>query len=270
MISNMKNITGYILLLVMALTFHSCEEVIEVNLNDATPELLIEANVSDSTGPYTVRVSMTVGFNQVNNFQGVDGAFLTLSDNNGLTDTLTQVSNGVYTTHNLSGSINSTYNLFAIVNEKQYSSLSHIPSKTNLDSLYTTTNGGGGFGNSSRIKVVPKYKDPAGVNNFYRFILSINGVQTDDVFVQNDINRDGQVFNQPLISRTTINAGDLLTLEMQCIDENVYKYFNSLARNFRRGLNQSQTPVNPPSNITGGKLGYFNAHTVQRKSTIAR
>ena len=76
----MKNITGYILLLVMALTFHSCEEVIEVDLNDATPELLIEANVSDSTGPYTVRVSMTVGFNQVNNFQGVDLSLIHISE----------------------------------------------------------------------------------------------------------------------------------------------------------------------------------------------
>jgi len=269
MISIMKNLLSYIILLAMTFTFHSCEEVIEVDLKDAAPELLIEANVSDSTGPYTVRVSMTVGFNQVNNFQGVDGAFLTLSDNNGLTDTLTEVSNGIYTSHNLSGSINSSYSMFAIVNEKQYSSLSQIPFKTNLDSLYTTTNGGGGFGNNNKIKVVPKYRDPAGVKNFYRFILYINGVQTDDVFVQNDINRDGQVFNQPLASRTTINAGDLLTLEMQCIDENVYKYFNSLARNFRRGLNQSQTPVNPPTNIAGGKLGYFNAHTVQRKSVVA-
>jgi hypothetical protein len=267
--SIMKNLLSYIILLTMALTFHSCEDVIEVDLNDATPELLIEANVSDTTGPYTVRVSMTVGFNQVNNFQGVDGAFITLSDNNGLTDTLTQVSNGIYTTHNLRGSINSSYSMFAIVNEKQYSSLSQMPSKTNLDSLYTTTNGGGGFGNSNKIKVVPKYRDPVGVNNFYRFILYINGVQTDDVFVQSDKNRDGQVFNQPLVSRTTINPGDFISIDMQCIDENVYKYFNSLARNFRRGLNQSQTPVNPPSNITGGKLGYFNAHTVQRKSIIA-
>ncbi len=265
----MKNITRYILLLVIALTFHSCEEVIEVDLNNAEPELLIEANVSDSTGPYTVRVSMTVGFSQENNFQGVDGAFLTLSDNNGLTDTLTQVSKGVYTTHNISGSRNSSYSMFAIVNEKQYTSVSYMPLKTNLDSLYTTTNGGGGFGNTNKIKIVPKYRDPAGVKNFYRFILSINGFQTDDVFVQNDINRDGQVFNQPLVSRTTINQGDLLTLEMQCIDENVYKYFNALSKNFRRGLNQSQTPVNPPSNITGGKLGYFSAHTIQRKSVIA-
>lgn len=267
--SIMKNITGYILLLVMALTFHSCEEVIEVDLKDAAPELLIEANVSDTTGPYTVRVSMTVGFNLVNNFNGVDGAFITLSDNYGLTDTLTEISKGVYTTHNLRGSINSSYNLSAIVDEKQYTSVSYMPFKTKLDSLYTTTNGGGGFGNNNKIKVVPKYRDQAGVKNFYRFILSINGNETDDVFVQNDVNRDGQVFNQPLVSRTTINPGDVLTVEMQCIDENVYKYFNSLAHNFRKGLNQSQTPVNPPSNISGGKLGYFSAHTVQRKSTVA-
>jgi len=265
----MKNILKYLFLLIAAFSISSCEEIIEVDLNSAEPQLVIEANVTDTTGPYLVMISKTVGFSHVNNFQGVEGAFVTLADDNGLYDTLSEISSGLYTTHTLRGKLNSSFSLFALVEGKQYTSVSGMPAKVKLDSLYTTTNGGGGFGNGNRTFVVPKYRDEAGMRNFYRFILYINGIQTDDIFVQNDLKRDGQVVNQPLRSRTDIHAGDLLTVEMQCIDEKVYNYFYSMSLNFRKGLNQTQTPSNPPTNITGGNLGYFNAHTTQRKSVTA-
>lgn len=267
----MKSIRSLLIIGLFAIAIVSCEEVIEVDLNNAAPELSIEGNVSDSTGPYYVKIAMTVGFSQSNNSANVSGAFVTMSDNAGHVDTLTEISEGKYATHNISGTTSASYLMNALVEGKQYTSLSIMPMKTNLDTIFTTTNGGGGFGNGgNKITIVPKYHDPAGIRNFYRFILYINGVQTDDVFVQNDEGRDGQVISQALRSRKTINSGDLLTLEMQCIDENVYKYFYALSLNFRKGLNQTQTPVNPPTNIAGGKLGYFNAHTSQRKSCVAR
>lgn len=266
----MKNTINFIFALTMMFLFFSCEEVVDVDLNNAEPQLVIEANVNDTTGPYYVYISKTVVFSQNNNFNGVGGAFVTLTDNTGLKDTLSEVTTGIYETNTLTGRLGTSYSLFAIVEGKQYTSTSYLPFKTKLDSLYTTTNGGGGFGNPNKIAVVPKYRDTPGVRNFYRFILYINGEQTNDYFVQNDANRDGQMFAQPLRSRTEIKSGDLLTVEMQCIDENVYKYFYSLSLNFRKGLNQTQTPTNPPTNIAGGNLGYFNAHTLFRKIVVAR
>lgn len=222
----MKNILSYLFLLILALTVYSCEEVIDIDLNDAEPEIVIEANISDTTGPYLVRISQTTGFSQNNNSTEITGAFVTISDNFGLTDTLTEVSGGIYMTNNLRGLQNSSYYFTANVDGKQFSSISFMPVKTNLDSVYTITNGGGGFGGgNNEIFVVPKYHDPAGIRNFYRFILFINDEQTEDVFVQSDEKRDGAVINHPLRTEETINPGDVITLEMRCIDENVYKYF---------------------------------------------
>lgn len=268
----MKRLKSLFILVLFAAAFVSCEEVIEVDLNNAPPELSIEGNISDSTGPYYVNIAMTVGFSQSNNSANVSGAFVTMSDYAGLTDTLTELSAGKYATHNILGMSSASYILNAVVDGKYYTSISLMPARTNLDSVYTTTNGGGGFGGGGgkKIAIVPKYHDLAGVRNFYKFVLYINGVQTDDVFVQKDEGRDGQVISQPLRSHKDINTGDLLTLEMQCIDENVYNYFHALSLNFRRGLNQTQSPTNPPTNITGAKLGYFSAHTTQRKSCTAR
>lgn len=257
-----------IIFITLALTFVSCEEVILIDLKDSEPEIVFEADISDSTGPYYVKISQTVPFSQNNNTIGITGAFVTISDNLGMTDTLTELSGGVYKTKNIHGIQNSVYYFSAFVNGRQFSSVSFMPLKTNLDSVYTTTNSGGGFGGNTRINVVPRYHDPAGVKNFYRFLMFKNGVQTEDVFVQSDENRDGTIINQQLRTRDTLHTGDIVTLEMQCIDEKVYKYFRALSLNFRRGLNQTQTPSNPPTNIIGGKLGYFAAHTSQRKSII--
>ncbi len=265
----MKIIIYRTALLILAVLIISCEEVIEIDLNDAEPVTVIEANISDTTGPYYVHITRTVPFSQNNTPPGVNDAFVTLSSN-GLTDTLSLVSDGLYRTNNIIGISGAEYNFAADLVDGIYTSTSFMPIKTNLDSVYTTTNSGGGIGGGSRkVNVVPKYRDPAGVRNFYRFILYVNGQQTEDIFVQSDESRDGQIIRQPLRPRNDIHSGDVLTLEMQCIDENVYRYFYALSLNFTRGLNQTQTPSNPPTNIVGGKLGYFNAHTTQRKSVIA-
>jgi hypothetical protein len=58
--------------------------------------------------------------------------------------------------------------------------------------------------------------------------------------------------------------GDVLKIEMQCIDEFVYEYFNS----FGNTLGGSATPANPYTNIIGSELGYFNAHTSEMKEKV--
>jgi uncharacterized protein YbgA (DUF1722 family) len=58
--------------------------------------------------------------------------------------------------------------------------------------------------------------------------------------------------------------GDVLKIEMQCIDEFVYEYFNS----FGNTLGGSATPANPYTNIIGSELGYFSAHTSEMKEKV--
>jgi hypothetical protein len=56
---------------------------------------------------------------------------------------------------------------------------------------------------------------------------------------------------------------------MRCIDKNVFEYFKQLS-----GLDptngQPTAPTNPVSNISGGALGYFSAHTTQKKKAIVQ
>jgi hypothetical protein len=54
---------------------------------------------------------------------------------------------------------------------------------------------------------------------------------------------------------------------MRCIDKGAYDYFYSLDQITSTNGN-SATPANPVSNISGGALGYFSAHTVRKATAV--
>ena len=68
-----------------------------------------------------------------------------------------------------------------------------------------------------------------------------------------------------------IQLGDYVTLSMYCVDVNTYDYFRELAQQQSTGtfaavLFTDVAPSNPATNLSGGALGYFSAHTVQTES----
>ena len=76
----MKNIFLIIISLFLVI---SCEREIDLNLEDQSGNIVIEANVTDQAGPYTVRITKSVSFTQSNSYPRVENAQVTLSDNLG-------------------------------------------------------------------------------------------------------------------------------------------------------------------------------------------
>src|ERR1035441_9153798 len=86
-----------LVLLIGILSIISCQKVITINLNDAVPQLVIEANISDLPNSCIVKLSKTVNFDDPNTFPAVSGAVIIINDNVGNTATLVETSNGIYT-----------------------------------------------------------------------------------------------------------------------------------------------------------------------------
>jgi hypothetical protein len=63
-----------------------------------------------------------------------------------------------------------------------------------------------------------------------------------------------------------VKKGDVITVEMQCLDKGSYEYFYSLFSIGNNGPGGGATPTNPVSNISGGALGYFSAFTSQKQT----
>lgn len=250
--------------LALAMLLLSCQKVIQIDVNNAGPVLVIEGNVTNQNSTQTVKISKSVAITDASNFPPLSGATVTITCD-GIVYPLLEQSPGTYTTYGLPGQSAKTYQLNVVTDGKTYTSTSTMPGQVNLDSLNlnVTTIVSKNFQSA-----VVYYHDPAAITNYYRFILTVNGVQSKNYFVYNDELTNGREVNNDLRDNDlNLVNGDVVNVEMQCIDENIYQYFNGLDQNLNRG-GASTTPANPVSNISNGALGYFSAHTVQNKQFV--
>src|SRR5258708_12937055 len=59
-----------------------------------------------------------------------------------------------------------------------------------------------------------------------------------------------------------------VSVDMQCIDKNMYKYWYSMDQSSTG--DGGTTAANPVTNVVGGALGYFSAHTSQTKTILVK
>jgi len=247
--------------LLLLTTSWSCRKVIKVDLNASAPKYVIVGNVTDEPGPYRVKITRSVNFDQDNNFPGVSNAQVLITDiTAGITDTLTEESAGSYITHFMSGIQGHTYSLKVTSGNDIFQATSTIPAAVYLDSLYTED---ALFGDN--LDVVPVFNDPAGTGNYYHLLLTVADSTAPEINIVDDALLDGHKIMIPIYGSMKFVTGDTVTVELQCIDKGVFKYYSDLQLSASQN---SATPANPQSNITGGALGYFSAHTVNKRKVV--
>jgi hypothetical protein len=109
------------------------------------------------------------------------------------------------------------------------------------------------------------------MGNSYRFLQYINRKKDKGVYVINDDLTEGRNVTTTLFTRenSVLKMGDTVAVEMHCIDPAMYKYWFSLSQS-ATGETETASPANPVTNLSGGTLGYFSAHTVRSKSIIVK
>lgn len=265
----MKLLSHFIFLFIApALLLFSCnkEEVIHLDLSSAPVQYVIEGCVTDEVRPYAVRITQTVNFDQPNDFPAVHGALVVISDDAGQVDTLVEKSSGWYETRDAkSGVCGQTYTLQVWIDGTLFMAKSTMPHVVPFDDLKTINFP---FGGENSLVLMPSFMDPEGLGNNYQFIQSNNGKRQPYIFVMDDKNNDGaRVSNLLLAPDLKTNIGDTITVEMRNIDRATYKYFVALDASNGNGPNAS-VPANPDNNFEGACLGYFSAHTVQRRTLV--
>jgi len=251
--------------LILSLTLPSCKKVIQVDLNDSAPQLVIEGEITNLPGPYLVKISKSVNFNASNTFPPVSGAIVQMTDsNNGLVAHMAETSPGTYSGNVYGGVPLHTYKLSVMVEGKKYTSTSTMPKPVTLDSVSFVQNFD--FNNKNVINAVVNFQDPPDKANYYQFTEEVNKVPVPNFLVFQDRLSDGKYIRETLFNDTSrMQVDDTLSLNMYCVDKNVYEYFFTLQQVTGNNTFRSTTPANPISNISNGALGYFSAHTVTRK-----
>jgi hypothetical protein len=250
--------TLYMILVIAGFT--SCQKVIQVHLNDSASKNVIEANISDRPGPYLVTITRSVNFDQENVFPAVSAAVVVITDQTtSLADTLKETTPGHYETTTLTGMPGHKYQLYVSAAGQVYTASATMPLPVTLDSLYAEKSP---FGRSNTI--VPVYTDPVAKGNRYHFVEVVNDTLKNSIIIRDDNLINGRVVNSPL-GGGRLNQGDIVVLSMECIDSAMYQYYYTLEQTKNQN---SATPANPQTNISGGALGYFSVHTSSTKQLI--
>ena len=245
-------------LILLLTVFSACRKVIQVNLNSTSPRYVVGGNVTNQPGPYLVTITRSINFDQDNVFPTVSGAVVVITDvTANLADTLVETTPGNYYTHIITGTSGHTYRLYVNAAGNIFTASSTMPAPVTLDSLYTQPSPFRG----NHPQLVPVYTDPVALGNYYHFLEYKNDTESDAVLVRNDALINGQVVKQP-IGGDNLTPGDSVVLYLECIDSAIYQYYYSLEQTKNQN---SATPANPLSNIAGGALGYFSAHTSSSK-----
>lgn len=263
------SIKYYFIVLLAAFTLSSCKKVINLDLGNVSGELVIEGNFTNLPGAQYVTLSRNVPFTGPNVYPPVTGATVTIADNRGNQYQLTEGPAGTYSINPAFGLGSRTYTLTVATGGNTYTAKSTMPGTTTLDSITAKPNY---FDASSGQKVISvHFQDTPGIPNQYRFVMFVNKVQVKSVFAFDDEFIDGKYVNLDLQQNDTkIYAKDTVTVEMQCIDKPIYKYWYTLSQQQANNPGGQVAPANPPTNITPTTLGYFSAHTTQSVTLVVK
>ena len=252
-------IPAFLLLVVL---MSSCEQVIDLPLRDSDARLVIEGGITDDPGSCRVRLSRVVNYDQSNDPLLVSGATVLLYDN-GTEYTLTEMETGMYVNPLLTGIPGHAYRLVVTVDGETFSSTSVMNSKVEIDSISFEKQS---FFMDTNLVTHVHFKDPADIENFYRYRSRIHDNVNNTIQVDRDVFFDGQEINQPLFGQgPKLFPGDTIFVELWGIDKGVYEYYSTLNEILGGAGPSTASPANPTSNISGGAMGYFSAFTVARK-----
>ncbi len=259
-------------LIALAVCLVSCEKVIDVNVRDADRRYVIEGVVTDKPERHYVKITTTQNLSDNNNFPGVRDAAVSVTDESGTSFVFVEEEDGVYkSVHSFAGVSGSIYTLTVDINGERFTAVSTMPHKVEMDTMYITEEFL--FGQVRKAANIA-YRDPQGERNYYRFIQFIEGMRYNRVFVTNDEYTDGNAVTDKLRTPSDdedhqIEAGDTVTVHALCMDKANNDYWVSFLSSGATGGGGTASPANPTTNIQGGALGYFSAHTLQVLEAVA-
>lgn len=251
---------------ILAILFASCEKVIEVDLNDADPQTVVDAALCSSDDTQTMFLTRSGSYTTGEGLGPITGAGVTISDENGQTASFTEAVEGLYELSGFGFVAGDNYTLNVIHNDQTIEATSTLPQLVEIDSVYFEE---GSFGapteesEEEQYQVHIQYRDPGNEQNYYRAVVYVGTDPRSITEVANDDLNNGNEADLMFFDGT-VEAGDTLSFELWSIDKAGYDFYNTLSAS-AGGPFGSSTPANPVSNLSSG-LGHF---MVYQKDTLS-
>ncbi|NOQ71333.1 MAG: DUF4249 family protein [Crocinitomix sp.] len=260
----------HVVVLVVLFGLSSCEKVVQIPLNDTEPQIVVEAVGKSLVGQSYVLLSKTISSSGTpSGIERLLGAVVSVSDNEGESFVFEEdpTVDGRYIHPTFSVLPNTSYSLSVTYEGELLSAESRSLTKPQIDSFFVFRSVGGPgqeVGDTSNVLIYTVSDNPD-EKNFYRFVLWVNGVKENIIFIETDDLGNGEVYTSPFFG-ISFDSEDLVYAELWSMNKQNYDYFSALNSN----LNQSPFSAAPsglPSNIENG-IGYFGAFMMDTMSII--
>ncbi len=264
----MKRFAQYILLILFTLSQLSCEDTIDVDLNDENPKLVIDAVIKWPKG--TTGENQTIKLTKTSNFYNnevppASGAIVTVTNSSNVVFTFIEDANtGVYNCTNFVPVINETYTLHIVYEGQTY---------TATDKLYATpaiqytqqTNLPPIGGGEEIVQIKFFFQDNGSEDNFYLVgVQNPNYVTPDYGVISDEFFQGNLMFG--FYANDNLKPGQNLKLYLQGVSNPYFNYMNKLIA--ISGTNNGNPFATPPATLRGNitnqtnkdnyPLGYFS------------
>lgn len=238
----------------------SCTKVIDIDLNNANPQIAIEANLQEGTHDFTTNISLTGNYFGGNPAQ-VSGATVELFDGTN-NYTLTETTNGNYRLSAFTALPGITYTLTVTANGKTYTASSTMPNPVVLDTLTYQYQPASAF-NEEGYFLFLNFQDPQEAN-FYRGIITVNAEPTKDItdlYIFDDEFTNGNYIIIPVFGEI-YELNDNVAVDLYSLSEASYNYYETLSQITGNSGGGNVAPANPNSNWSNNALGNFNTYSI--------
>lgn len=270
----------------------SCEDVVQVKLDQGTPLITIDAFVNDMRTPQTIRLTYTDNYFSQKANDAISGASVNIKDiTTGQLYNFADNANGNYVLNLAStdtmGKIGHQYELTVTHQGSVYTATSTMFRTTKIDTIIAEYKGKGTFGTDEGYKLSFLGLDPAGVVPDYYWIKSYrNGVFYNkgiDINISmdgaNGAGTDGLFFIPPIANGITprgerFNKFDMCRVEIHSLSEQAYNFLAQVQTQTTNFGLFATTPENVKTNITTTSttkvVGWFNVAAVNAKQRIVQ
>lgn len=253
-----------LLLVIAAISFTSCERIVDVDLETAKPKLVVDASIQWEKGSQgneqTIYLRTTSGYFS-SEIPTVSDAIVFVT-NGANTFEFVETSPGIYFCNTFIPEYDATYELTVMLNDQVYKATETLKSAPDIAEIQQN-NEGGFLGEDIEVKVF--FDDNGSTNDFYlsRFQPDFTAIPEFDVF-EDRFFQGNTIF--ALYSSEDLIVGSQLQFTLSGISERYYNYMNILLS--VAGSNGGSPFSSPPATVRGNivnttitnnfALGYFS------------
>jgi hypothetical protein len=248
-----------LMLFIVLFSFSACEEIIDVDLNEGAPKLVVQGWVYDTPGPYRIRLTLTTSYFDTAAAPKVTDALVIITENNTIVDTLKTTSPGIYKTQKITqGKVGATYSLKILYKNEVYDATATLKPVAPLDSLSYVFKEKT-FNRDEGYYVTVHFQEPATTGDYYRWLYYRNEKlykKKDEVYASDEFYNGNYIDFE---FGYDVDLNDTVRIEMYSLEKGGYEYFRALDEQDNTGDLFDTPPGNVKGNISNGAIGYFGA-----------